>query len=129
MTDLGPLLAAVTDEWERGLVIAERAGIDSRTLGQRMLRLIREGLVEKSWTDKYGGVTLYRRGPNAPPVVTPADIVARARDPLAALIAFVGQELDHAGFAVRRPAVAPPNELAIDTAAGTIYLSAGMPDL
>lgn len=67
-TDLGPLLAAVTDEWERGLVIAERAGIDSRTAGPRLAALEREGMVAASWTDKHGGVRLYRRGPKAPAV-------------------------------------------------------------
>lgn len=69
--DLGPLLAAVTDEWERGMTIAERAGIDSRTAGPKLAALEREALVATSWTDKHGGVRLYRRGPNAPAVARP----------------------------------------------------------
>lgn len=63
--DLGPLLAAVRDDWERGKVIAERAGIDSRTAGPRLAALAREGLVATSWTERHGGVRLYRRGPKA----------------------------------------------------------------
>jgi hypothetical protein len=63
----GGLLAAVTDEWERGKVIAERAGIDSRTAGPRLASLERQGLVVSSMNRK-ARVALYRRGPNAPPV-------------------------------------------------------------
>lgn len=67
MIDLGPLLAAVTDEWERGKTIAERAGIDSRTAGPRLAVLERQGFVASSW-DRKARLTIYRRGPNAPPV-------------------------------------------------------------
>ena len=65
--DLGRLLAAVRDDWERGKVIAERAGIDSRTAGPRLASLVRDGFVAESWTDRHRGVRLYRRGPAAPP--------------------------------------------------------------
>jgi hypothetical protein len=74
MTDLGPLLAAVTDEWERGKTIAARAGMDSRTAGPRLAALERGGFVKSKgtpWDGPDRGVKLYRRGPNAPPLIVP----------------------------------------------------------
>lgn len=81
MTDLGPLLAAVRDEWERGKTIAERAGIDSRTAGMRLGALERDGFVQSKatrWDGPERGVKLYRRGPNAPPVEASPDLHAAA---------------------------------------------------
>ena len=83
-SDLGPLLAAVTDEWQTGLTIARRAGINPRTAGPRLGALRREGMVVTSTASSARGVRLYRRGPNAPPVakpdpVTPAMIDRGAR--------------------------------------------------
>lgn len=70
--DLGPLLAAVTFEWERGKTIAARAGINSRTAGPRLASLERQGFVVSS-IDKEARVALYRRGPKAPPVPVPSE--------------------------------------------------------
>jgi hypothetical protein len=71
MTDLGPLLEAVTDEWERGKTIAQRAGIDSRTAGPRLATLVRQGFVVASDNPtprtNNDRVKVYRRGPKAPP--------------------------------------------------------------
>jgi hypothetical protein len=44
--DLTPVLNAVTNDWEPGRIIAERAGIDPKTTGPRLARLASEGKVE-----------------------------------------------------------------------------------
>lgn len=75
MTDLGPLLAAVTDEWERGRDICQRAGIDPRTGGQKLGALERDGFVvsTRNFNPRNVGdrVMVYRRGPKAPPLILP----------------------------------------------------------
>lgn len=66
------LLEAVTDEWERAIVIADRAGVDRRGAGQKLGALVKQGLVVSSRAhsgrDRRAGerVYLYRRGPGAP---------------------------------------------------------------
>ena len=82
-SDLGPLLAAVTGEWESGLTIACRAGISPRTAGAQLEALRRQGMVAVVIASA-AGTRYYRRGPNAPPVakqgpVTPAMIDRGAR--------------------------------------------------
>lgn len=67
MTTSNIIVDAVSDtEYERSLVIAERAGVDPRTAGQRLHALAHQGLVVKKWTQKHGGVWLYRRSKLAP---------------------------------------------------------------
>jgi hypothetical protein len=44
--DLTPVLNAVSNDWEPGKVIAERAGIDPKTGGPRLAALVRSGEVE-----------------------------------------------------------------------------------
>jgi len=44
--DLTPVLQAVTNDWEPGRTIAERAGIDPKTTGPRLARLAADGKVE-----------------------------------------------------------------------------------
>ncbi len=60
----GPLFNAVSDEWERGKVIADRAGINPRTGGPRLAALVRGGSVieRQAESDTVAGrVKLYRR--------------------------------------------------------------------
>lgn len=64
--DLGIVLDAVTDEWELGLTIATRAGISTRTSGQRLRALHRRSFVERTRAAQTKGRYLYRRGPRAP---------------------------------------------------------------
>lgn len=45
-TNLTPVLNAVTNDWEPGRTIAQRAGIDPKTGGPRLAALAREGKVE-----------------------------------------------------------------------------------
>lgn len=78
--DLGPLLACVTDEWEPAITIADRAGIDRRTAGQKLGSLARDGMV--AYHDNRAlRARVYRRGPHAPAVITPRDnALAALRD-------------------------------------------------
>jgi hypothetical protein len=81
-TDLGPLLGAVGADWEISKTICERAGIDSRTGGQRLGRLERDGLVESKSTrldSSYRGRRLYRRTAAAAPLPTDLRSVENVR--------------------------------------------------
>lgn len=57
--DLTPVLEAVTNDWEPGKVIAQRAGIDPKTSGPRLAKLVGEGKVEFSH-DEGLDVRVYR---------------------------------------------------------------------
>lgn len=57
--DLAPVLQAVTNDWEPGRVIAERAGIDPKTGGPRLAALVCEGNVEFTHSDQLD-VRVYR---------------------------------------------------------------------
>jgi hypothetical protein len=72
MTDLGPLLAAVTDDWDPAERIAERAGWPPREAREGLASLAGDGILQvfrPSWEGPIRVVTLYRRGPKAPPLV------------------------------------------------------------
>jgi hypothetical protein len=71
-TDLGSLLACVTDEWEFAIDIASRAGINPRTAGPRLRALRAEGLVVSAF-DSVARKDRYRRGLKAPLVVDEHD--------------------------------------------------------
>lgn len=68
MSDLGPLLAAVTDEWETTATIVRRAGMDHIEASRGFVQLIARGLVEGHGEDFH---RLYRRDSNAPPLILP----------------------------------------------------------
>jgi hypothetical protein len=62
------LLAAVTDQWERGKDIAQRAGVGARTVGPRLAAIYDAGRgdvskpqIDRRWTQEFGGVYLYRK--------------------------------------------------------------------
>lgn len=66
--DLTPVLDAVTNDWEPGRVIADRAGIDPKTGGPRLAALVREGKVEFTH-DADLDVRVYRLARDLPPAV------------------------------------------------------------
>lgn len=66
--DLAPVLEAVTNDWEPGKVIAQRAGIDPKTAGPRLAALERQGEVEYQ-QDAELDVWVYRRKRNLPATV------------------------------------------------------------
>lgn len=74
--DLAPVLNAVTNDWEPGKVIAQRAGIDPKTAGPRLAALAREGKVEYQH-DEGLDVRVYRLArdlPTSVEVLAPVDI-------------------------------------------------------
>jgi DNA-binding MarR family transcriptional regulator len=58
--DLGPLHAAVHDDWDLARNIADRAGADRRSAGQKLAALEKQGFVESKW-DEGLRLTWWRR--------------------------------------------------------------------
>lgn len=77
--DLGPVLNAVTNDWEPGKVIAQRAGIDPKTGGPRLAALAREGKVEYQH-DEDLDVRVYRLARDLPSTVEVGPVFERLPD-------------------------------------------------